>query len=437
MAKDDHVARLMKGATSWNAWRRGKRNIVPDLSGANLSGMNLSGTLLNRAKFTGANLTGANLSRALLSDADLSMANLSEANLVEAHFDKANLYKANLSGANLAEWTNFSEANLREANLKGANLTRARLSQAILIRAELGGAKLTDADLPMAYLGGANLKGANLTTARLWRANLAMAELDGADLSRANLQWANLTKARLSRANLKGADLRYAILVESNLTGADLTGCRIYGVSAWNLKLTSAKQQNLVITRRENEPDVTVDNIEVAQFVYLLLHNEKIRDVIDTIGKKGVLLLGRFTEGRLQTLERLREKLRSLGFVPMVFNFDKPDTKDFTETVRLLANLCHFVIVDITNPRSAPLELQATVPDYMVPFVPILENGQDPFAMFVDLQNKYDWVLEPVIVYPSIDRLIEVLEEKIVRPAEAKFNELLARRTKQLRVEIV
>jgi hypothetical protein len=130
-----------------------------------------------------------------------------------------------------------------------------------------------------------------------------------------------------------------------------------------------------------------------AQFVYLLLHNEKIRDVIDTIGKKGVLLLGRFTEGRMVVLERLRQKLRGLGFVPMVFNFDKPETKDFTETVRLLANLSHFVIVDITNPRSAPLELQATVPDYMVPFVPTLQEGEEPFSMFVDLQNKYDWVL--------------------------------------------
>jgi hypothetical protein len=192
----------------------------------------------------------------------------------------------------------------------------------------------------------------------------------------------------------------------------------------------------LVITHWD-EPAITVDNIEVAQFVYLLLHNEKIRNIIDTIGKKGVLLLGRFTEGRIQILERLREKLRSLGFVPMVFNFDKPETKDFTETVRLLANLSHFVIVDITNPRSAPLELQATVPDYMIPFVPILEEGQDPFAMFVDLQNKYDWVLEPVIRYSSVDRLVEVLEDKIVRPAEAKFNQLLARRTKQLRVENV
>jgi hypothetical protein len=50
-------------------------------------------------------------------------------------------------------------------------------------------------------------------------------------------------------------------------------------------------------------------NAEVVQFVYLLLHNEKIRNVIDTIGKKGVLLLGRFTEGRIAILERLREKL--------------------------------------------------------------------------------------------------------------------------------
>jgi hypothetical protein len=71
----------------------------------------------------------------------------------------------------------------------------------------------------------------------------------------------------------------------------------------------------------------------------------------------------------------------------------------------------------------------------MVPFVPILEKDQDPFAMFVDLQNKFDWVLKPVIVYSSVDRLIEVLEDKIVRPAEAKFDQLLARRTEQLRVE--
>jgi hypothetical protein len=75
------------------------------------------------------------------------------------------------------------------------------------------------------------------------------------------------------------------------------------------------------------------------------------------------------------------------------------------------------------------------VPDYLVPFSPILQQGEKPFSMFVYLKNKYDWVLKPVVGYPSVDRLIEVLEEKVIRPAEAKFNELLARRTQQLRVE--
>jgi len=99
-------------------------------------------------------------------------------------------------------------------------------------------------------------------------------DLSNADLSGADLRWADLTGA-----NLGGANLQAAALVETDLTDADLTGSRIYGIAAWGLKLERAKQQNLVITPAD-EPEIAVDNIEVAQFVYLLLHNEKIRDVI-------------------------------------------------------------------------------------------------------------------------------------------------------------
>jgi hypothetical protein len=184
----------------------------------------------------------------------------------------------------------------------------------------------------------------------------------------------------------------------------------------------------------EREPQVTVDNIEVAQFVYLLLHNEKIRDVLDTVGKKGVLLLGRFTEGRIAVLDRLRDELRKRGYLPIVFNFDKPETKDFTETVRLLAGMSKFVIADITNPKSAPLELQATV---MVPFRPIIEEGEKPFAMLQDLWIKHrDWVFEP-IYYSSVDALVGALDEKIIRPAEVRFAELLARKAETMRGEHV
>src|SRR6516164_6286629 len=213
-----------------------------------------------------------------------------------------------------------------------------------------------------------DLSDANLSEARLVEANLSGAYLRGANLGGAHLEAANL-----SGADLSGADLQCCPLVDTNLTNADITGCYVWGVSAWGVKLEGTKQQNLFITAGD-EPEVTVDNIEVAQFVHLLLHNEKIRDVIDTVGKKGVLLLGRFTEGRIAVLERLREELRKRGYLPIVFNFNKPETKDFTETVRLLAGLSKFVIADVTNPKSTPLELQALVPQIMVPFQPIIEG---------------------------------------------------------------
>ena len=315
----------------------------------------------------------------------------------------------------------------RGADLSGANLIGADLSGANLYEADLSGANLSGADLSKANLSGtsgADLSGANLTRGEPHRGEPQQLRAD-------------LTGADLSEANLSGANLDGAQLVETNLVDATLTDCRIYGISAWDVKLSEGtKQQGLIITP-EDEPAVTVDDLEVAQFVYLLLHNEKIRDVIDTVGKKGVLLLGRFTEGRIVVLERLRDELRKRGYLPIVFNFDKPETKDFTETVRLLAGMSKFVIADITNPKSSPLELQATVPEIMVPFQPIIEQGEKPFAMLQDLWIKHrDWVFEP-IEYSSVDRLIETMDAEIIGPAETRFDELVMRRAETLKVRRV
>ena len=139
--------------------------------------------------------------------------------------------------------------------------------------------------------------------------------------------------------------------MNTNLTGADLTGCSVYGVSAWGLKLEKTKQQNLVITPK-NEPEITVDNIEVAQFIYLMLHNEKIRDVIDTITSKAVLILGRFTDERKAVLDALREELRKRNYLPILFDFEKPRSRDTDETITLLARMAKFVIADITDAKS-------------------------------------------------------------------------------------
>src|SRR2546421_507481 len=115
-------------------------------------------------------------------------------------------------------------------------------------------------------------------------------DLSGADLYNADLHNANLSEADLSRANLEdatlsGADLRHTTLVETNLSRATMTQCSVYGTSVWNVQLDGVKQENLVITD-EGEPTITVDNLKVAQFIYLLLNNAEIRDVIDTISNK-------------------------------------------------------------------------------------------------------------------------------------------------------
>ena len=198
-------------------------------------------------------------------------------------------------------------------------------------------------------LSGANLSGANL----VW-ANLSSANLSGANLSGARLGLAYLRRTDFSGANLTGANLHGAALLDTDLVGADLTGCRVYGVSAWGLRLSKDTKQHGLIITPTTEPTVTVDDLEVAQFVYLLLHNEKIRDVIDTVTSKVVLILGRFTPERNAVLDAIREELRNRHYVPILFDFDVPAGRDITETVTLLARMALFIIADLTEPSSIP-----------------------------------------------------------------------------------
>jgi len=256
----------------------------------------------------------------------------------------------------------------------------------------------------------------NLSGANLRRAHLYGADLSGADLSRADLSEAGLSGADLSRADLSRADLSEAPLVSADLTGANLTGSRVYGVSVWRSKLEGAKQQNLVITRID-EPQITVDHIEVAQFIYVMLNNQKIRDVIDTITSKVVLILGRFTDERKAVLNALREELRKRNYLPVLFDFSVPATRDITETVSLLARMARFVVADITDAKSIPQELAVIVPDLpSVPVQPLLLEGSAEYGMFEHFK-RYPWVLE-TYRYASSERLIAGLAEHVIDPAE-------------------
>ena len=181
---------------------------------------------------------------------------------------------------------------------------------------------------------------------------------------------------------------------------------------------------NLVITPPD-EPEITVDNIEVAQFVYLLLHNEKIRDVIDTITSKAVLILGRFTDERKAVLDALREELRERNYLPILFDFEKPRSRDTDETITLLARMARFIVADISDAKAVLQELRAIVPDLpSVPVQPIILAMQEEPGMFDFYRNRPSFL--PVHRYVSQEQLLADLGEKVIRPAELKVLDLRA-----------
>ena len=160
----------------------------------------------------------------------------------------------------------------------------------------------------------------------------------------------------------------------------------------------------------------------MAQFVYVLLNNPNIRTVIDTVTSKLVLILGRFSPERKVVLDALRGCLRSLNYLPVVFDFDKPASRDLTETVSSLAHLSRFVIADITDAKSIPQELMAIVPSLpSVPVQPILLKHQLEYAMFSRFR-RFPWVL-PVFIYEDNDHLMSAVEAQVINPLEAKVQE--------------
>jgi len=317
------------------------------------------------------------------------------------------------------EWNKWREENPKEKpDLCGANLKGANLGIAVLIKADLRGADLSRADLSRSSFHRADLRGANLSRAAFNQTELIEADLRGANLREAYLIEADLSGAVLSKANFIRADLRGASFIK-----ADLTNCRTYGISAWNLKIDKATVQSDMVISKKDEPIITVDNIEVAQFIYLMLKNEKIRNIIDTITMKVVLILGRFTPKRKAILDAIREELRKLDYIPVLFDFEKPASKDIHETVTTLARLAKFIIADITSPKSIPQELTSIVPvNPSVPVKPIIEKGSKPWGMFGHIR-KYPWVLD-VHEYKNLEDLISSLKKKVIIPAEAKIEEI-------------
>ena len=138
--------------------------------------------------------------------------------------------------------------------------------------------------------------------------------------------------------------------------------------------------------------------------------------MIDTITSKAVLILGRFSEERKPILDAIRAELRNRNFTPVMFDFDKPASKDVTGTVETLARMARFIIADLTDPSSIPHELATVVPFLRTtPVLPIRLEGSGGYSMFDDLRS-YAWVLKQHN-YKDSKSLISALPE-VIAPAD-------------------
>lgn len=305
-------------------------------------------------------------------------------------------------------------------DLSGANLIALLLMKGNFINADL-----SRANLSMANLCGAKLNNANLREACFHDASLEHANLSSADLSFAILVRAYLLKTNFYGANLTGARMAGAHLIETNLTNTVLDRCWVYGISVWDTDLTGAKQQDIIITPDDSESTITVDNLEIAQFIYLILFNKKIRGIIDEITSKVVLILGRFTPKRKKILDALREELRSHNLVPIIFDFKEPNNRDLIETAMTLAYLARFVIVDLTEANTVIQELPGIVEKIQsVPVQPIQsKNARKTWAGYQNIKRRKT-VLEVYRYADEID-LQKNLKQKIIIPAESLRKQLL------------
>ncbi len=319
---------------------------------------------------------------------------------------RVDLSHADLRGVDLSLMPSLREADSRGLIPKGSSWA--------FIANEIVGHEVDPLNLRNADLRGANLDCADLRCADCSGSDLTGATIRGAELGRAILSGSRLVAADLSRTALRGADLSECVLIGTNLTDADLGYTRIYGVSVWDLIGTPRDAMNLIVTP-PGVASLSTDSLPLAQFIYLLIRNENAREMIDTLTTKVVLILGNFGKERKEVLDGIRDRLRIMGFIPVLFDFSGPTSKDTTGTVETLARMSRFVIADLTTPSSIPHELATTVPFLRTtPVLLLRQVGATGYSMVSDLR-AYPWVLD-IYEYDSGASLLEQISD-VIRPA--------------------
>jgi len=430
------VSRLQSGVDEWNRWRHENPRGRPNLRNADLSNLDLEGANLVKAYLSDINLKNSNLFGIDAQGAIFSRVNFGGATLVNAKLMNAKFYDSRFVGVNFGG-TNLAGAQLQNSDFSGSFVTkrphnipgplivfnRTNLEGAILKWCHFQQSSFDDANLCNSVLLDGVFDNSSFENVNLANANLNGASFKSTNFHRTNLYNVQMRNSTLNNSNfcntfMKNADLAFSSLEGANfqntlVENANFDYCSIYGISVWDLVGTPISQNNLMISNKD-DLEISVDNLEVAQFIYLLVNNEKIRQIFNTLTTKIVLILGRFSEERKPILDYIRTILRQNNLIPILFDFEKPANRDITETVSTLAHLSKFIIADITDARTVAAELEHVVPHLpSVPVQPILQLFSEEYA-WCEHMKHYPWFLELEKYKDQQD--LEILVNKIIIP---------------------
>jgi hypothetical protein len=110
--------------------------------------------------------------------------------------------------------------------------------------------------------------------------------------------------------------------------------------------------------------------------------------------------------------------------VPILFDFEKPKSRDTVETIRTLAGMSKFIIADLTDAKSVVQEMQAIVPDFpSVPVRFIIIKSQEEPGMF-DHVRRFRSVVSGAFKYKNPEEVIKSIGDEILKPVERKLKEL-------------
>lgn len=298
----------------------------------------------------------------------------------------------------------FQGARFLDVSFHGCQITKCNLDRSNIVRCKFNRSNCAISSFVSSMVQNTSFNNSNLS-----RCNFKSGEIQNSSLT-----GANLSNTSIIDMKLQDIDLSFARLINTKIYDSELISCRVFGSSAWKCDIINSKQENIVITPKDDF-EVCVDSIESAQAIYMFLANSKIRNFIDSSSKTLCLILGRFTEKRISVLKTIKKQINESGNIAILFDFAKPSSRNFTETVTLLAHLSKIIIADISDPRSIPHELQTIVP--RLPSVRVLliqEKASGTYAMVEDL-SCYSWV-EKIFHYDTIEELSEYIKSKIADP---------------------